>query len=56
MTREKIDGSMRDADHFNALQESGQLSEEEQASQQCTTRHGERRRLVPYVVKKIEHL
>ena len=56
LNREKIERSMRDADHFNALQESGQLPEEEKASQQCTTRHGEKRRLVPYVVEKIEQL
>jgi len=56
LNREKIERSMRDADRFNASQESEQLSEEEQASQQCITRHGERRRLVPYVVEKIEHL
>jgi len=47
---------MRDVDHFNTLQESGQLPEEEKASHQCTTRHGEKRRLVPYVVEKIEDL
>ena len=45
---------MRDSDHFNALQESGQLPEEE-TSHQCTMRHGERRRLVPYIVEKIQH-
>jgi len=40
MTREKIDGGMRDADRFNASQEPEQMSEEEQDSQQCITKLG----------------
>jgi len=56
LNREKIERSMREVDWFNASQESEQLSEEEQDSQQCITRHGEKRRFVPYVVEKIEHL
>jgi len=47
---------MRDVGHFNTSQESEQLSEEEQDSRQCITRHGEKRRLVPYVAEKLEHL
>jgi len=47
---------MRDADHFNALQESGQLPEEEKVGHQCTMRYDEKGRLMPYVVEKIERL
>jgi len=52
LSREKIDKSMRDADHFNALQKSDQRSEE-QASQHSTTRHGEKRGLCHMLLKKL---
>jgi len=51
LTREKIERSMRDADHFNATQEPCQLPEKE-INQQCITRRSERRRPVPYIVEK----
>jgi len=47
---------MRDADHFNELQESYQLPEEEKASHHCITRNSGKKRLVPYVAEKSERL
>jgi len=53
LTREKIEKSMRDAEHFNALQEPCQLPEEE-TNYHCTAKRSERKRPVPYIIKKIE--
>jgi len=47
LIREKIEKSMRDADHFNAIQEPCQLPEKEM-HHQCIMRHSERQRFVPY--------
>jgi len=53
LTREKIDRNMRDADHFNALQESCQLPEEEKASHHCTTKRSEKSGLCHTLLKKL---
>ena len=56
LTREKIEGSMRNADRFNASQAFEQLSDEEQESRQCITKLGQQRQFVPYTVEKIERI
>ena len=53
LTREKIEKGMRDADHFNTLQEPCQLPEEE-TSYHCTTKRSERKRPMLYIIEKIE--
>jgi len=56
LTREKIEGSMRNADRFNASQAFEQLSDEEQDSQQCIAWLGQQRQTVPYTVEKIDRI
>jgi len=51
LTREKIEKSMRDADHFNALQEPCQLPEEE-TNYHCTAKRN--KRPLPYIIEKVE--
>jgi len=53
LTREKIEKGMRDADHFNTLQEPCQLPEEE-TNYHCTTKRSERKRPMLYIIEKIE--
>ena len=56
LTREKIEGRMRNADRFNASQAFEQLSDEEQESRQCITKLGQQRQFVPYTAEKIERI
>ena len=53
LTREKIEKSMRDADHFNAIQEPCQLPEKEM-HHQCIMRRSERQRPMPHAIEKVE--
>ena len=52
LTREKIERSMRDADHCKAIQEPCQLPAEEINHQRITRRSG-RKRPVPHIVEKV---
>jgi len=52
LSREKIERSIRDADHFKAIQEPCQLPAEE-INHQCITRRSGRKRPVPYIVEKV---
>jgi len=54
MTREMIEQSMRDPEHFNELHEQCPPPEEETTQQWCIKRGG-RKRTAPYVVEKTEH-
>jgi len=54
LTREKIEQSMIDADHFNKLHEQCPPPEEETTQQWCI-RQSSRNRAVPYVIEKAEH-
>jgi len=53
LTREKIEKSMWDTDHFNAMQEPCQLPEKE-INHQYIIRRSEKQRPMPYVVEKVE--
>jgi len=54
LTREKIEKSMRDADQFNALQESYQQPEEEKTNHHFPIQRSEKQRPVPYVTERLE--
>jgi len=45
---------MRDADHFNALQDSYQQPEEGKTDHHCPMKRGEKQRPVPYAIEKLE--